>query len=114
MLAGTASLAIVYGILGYLFFKGVTGLPIVLLTLDNVAIYSITLAPVVWVILSEIFPNRIRGAAMSAAAMALWVGNFSLTFTFPAIKESLGWANNFWLYGANLCRWVCSALLQTS
>jgi predicted MFS family arabinose efflux permease len=37
---------------------------------------------------------------MSAAAMALWVGNFSLTFTFPAIKENLGWANNFWLYGA--------------
>lgn len=99
MLAGTASLAIVYGILGYLFFKGVTGLPIVIFTLTNVAIYSVTLAPVVWVILSEIFPNRIRGAAMSAAAMALWAGNFSLTFTFPAIKENLGWANNFWLYG---------------
>jgi MFS family permease len=93
-------LAIVYGILGYLFFEEVTGLPIVVFTLTNVAIYSITLAPVVWVILAEIFPNRIRGAAMSAAAMALWVGNFSLTFTFPAIKESLGWANNFWLYGA--------------
>jgi sugar porter (SP) family MFS transporter len=100
MLGGTASLALVYGILGYLFLKGATGLPIVIFTLINVAIYSITLAPVVWVILSEIFPNRIRGAAMSAAAMALWVGNFSLTFTFPAIKENLGWANNFWLYGA--------------
>lgn len=99
MLAGTALLAVVYGILGYLFLIGESGLPIVLLTLVNVAIYSITLAPVVWVILSEIFPNRIRGAAMSAAAMALWVGNFSLTFTFPAIKENLGWANNFWLYG---------------
>jgi sugar porter (SP) family MFS transporter len=99
MLWGTALLAIVYGILGYLFLMGVSGLPIVLLTLVNVAIYSITLAPVVWVILSEIFPNRIRGAAMSASAIALWVGNFSLTFTFPAIKENLGWANNFWLYG---------------
>ena len=79
-------------------------MPIVISTLINVAIYSITLAPVVWVILSEIFPNRIRGAAMSAAAMSLWVGNFSLTFTFPAIKENLGWANNFWLYGA-----ICAA-----
>lgn len=98
MLAGSASLAIVYGILGYLFLKGVSGMPIVLLTLTNVAIYSVTLAPVVWVILAEIFPNRIRGAAMSAAAIALWVGNFSLTFSFPAIKENLGWANNFWLY----------------
>lgn len=100
MLAGTALLALVYGILGYLFLIGSTGMPIVIFTLTNVAIYSVTLAPVVWVILAEIFPNRIRGAAMSAAAMALWVGNFSLTFTFPAIKESLGWANNFWLYGA--------------
>ena len=37
---------------------------------------------------------------MSLSAVALWVGNFSLTFTFPAIKESLGWAMNFWLYAA--------------
>jgi sugar porter (SP) family MFS transporter len=99
MLLGTASMATVYGLTGYCFLKGITGLPIVLLTLSNVAIYSLTLAPIVWVILSEIFPNRIRGAAMSAAAMALWIGNFSLTFSFPAIKEHLGWANNFWLYG---------------
>ena len=104
MLAGTLGLAVVYLVLGYLFLKGITGIPIVISTLTNVAIYSITLAPVVWVILSEIFPNRIRGAAMSAAAMALWVGNFSLTFSFPTIKENLGWANNFWLYGA-----VCAA-----
>ena len=99
MLLGTASMAIVYGLTGYFFLKGITGFPIVLLTLSNVAIYSLTLAPVVWVILSEIFPNRIRGAAMSVAAIALWIGNFSLTFSFPAIKENLGWANNFWLYG---------------
>lgn len=104
MLAGTIGLAAGYAILGYLFLTGATGLPVVIVTLINVAIYSITLAPVVWVILSEIFPNRIRGAAMSAAAMSLWVGNFSLTFTFPAIKESLGWAQNFWLYGA-----ICAA-----
>jgi len=99
MLLGTASMAIVYGLTGYFFLRGITGFPIVLLTLSNVAIYSLTLAPVVWVILSEIFPNRIRGAAMSVAAMALWIGNFSLTFSFPTIKENLGWVNNFWLYG---------------
>ena len=104
MLSGTVGLALGYAVLGYLFLKGETGIPIVMITLANVAIYSVTLAPVVWVILSEIFPNRIRGAAMSAAAMSLWVGNFSLTFSFPAIKESLGWANNFWLYGA-----ICAA-----
>jgi sugar porter (SP) family MFS transporter len=98
MLLGTGLLAVIYVIEGYLFEIGVQGIPIVLLTLASVAIYSFTLAPVVWVILSEIFPNRIRGAAMSLSAVALWVGNFSLTFTFPAIKENLGWSLNFWLY----------------
>ena len=83
---------------GYFFNAGVHGIPIVLLTLGSVAIYSFTLAPVVWVILSEIFPNRIRGAAMSLSAVVLWIGNFSLTFTFPSIKEALGWSMNFWLY----------------
>lgn len=98
MLLGTGSLALIYVIEGYLFQAGVQGVPIVLLTLGSVAVYSFTLAPVVWVILSEIFPNRIRGAAMSLSAVVLWIGNFSLTFTFPAIKENLGWTLNFWLY----------------
>ncbi len=98
MLLGTGSLAVIYIIEGYFFHIGVQGMAIVILTLASVAFYSLTLAPVVWVILSEIFPNRIRGAAMAVAAVALWIGNFSLTFTFPAIKENLGWTLNFWLY----------------
>jgi len=102
MLLGTGSLAVIYIIEGYLFHLGVQGMPIVFLTLCSVAFYSLTLAPVVWVILSEIFPNRIRGAAMSLAAVSLWIGNFSLTFSFPSIKENLGWTLNFWLY-AILC-----------
>jgi SP family sugar porter-like MFS transporter len=104
LLFGTSSMAIVYALIGYCFYSNYTGLVIVLLVLANVMFYSITLAPLLWVVLSEIFPNRIRGAAMSIAALAHWVGNFSLTFTFPAIKENLGWANNFWLYGV-----ICAA-----
>ena len=98
MLLGTGGLAVIYIIEGYFFHIEKLGIPIVVLTLASVAIYSLTLAPIVWVILSEIFPNRIRGAAMSLAAISLWIGNFSLTFTFPSIKENLGWAMNFWLY----------------
>lgn len=99
MLFGTGSIAITYGIIGYMFLVGVQGAPIVIFTLLNVALYSLTLAPIMWVILSEIFPNRIRGTAMSLTAIMIWVGNFSLTFSFPTIKENLGWAKNFWLYG---------------
>jgi len=99
LLIGTSAMAVIYGLIGYCFYVGYTGFVIVLLVLANVMFYSFTLAPLLWVVLSEIFPNRIRGAAMSIAAFAHWVGNFTLTFSFPTIKESLGWANNFWLYG---------------
>ncbi|MDR3094273.1 MAG: sugar porter family MFS transporter [Bacteroidales bacterium] len=99
MLLGTAAMTLIYGIIGLLFHQEITGLPVVIFVLLNVLAYQLTLAPIVWVILSEIFPNRIRGAAMSLSALVLWVGNFSLTYSFPSIKESIGWANNFWLYG---------------
>ena len=104
LLFGTSSMAVVYALIGYCFYADYQGLVIVLLVLANVLFYSVTLAPLLWVVLSEIFPNRIRGAAMSIAAFAHWVGNFTLTFSFPTIKENLGWANNFWLYGL-----ICAA-----
>lgn len=99
LLIGTGVMAVVYGLIGYSFLLEETGTPIVVLVLINVMVYSFTLAPLLWVVLSEIFPTRIRGAAVSVAALAHWVGNFTLTFSFPTIKENLGWAQNFWLYG---------------
>ena len=59
-----------------------------------------SLAPVTWVVISEIFPNRIRGAAMSVAVTALWIACFILTYTFPILNASLGSAGTFWLYAA--------------
>jgi sugar porter (SP) family MFS transporter len=100
MLFGALAMAIIYGIIGFLFLQEITGVWIVVFTLLNVAVYALTFSPIVWVILSEIFPNRVRGAAMSLSAFVLWIGNFTLTFSFPTIRENLGWANNFWLYGA--------------
>ncbi|WP_020529689.1 sugar porter family MFS transporter [Flexithrix dorotheae] len=100
LLLGTSSMVIVYILIGLCFqLEANNGLTVVLLILINIMCYSITLAPLLWVVLSEIFPNRIRGAAMSIAALAHWIGNFSLTFTFPAINEAIGWANNFWMHG---------------
>ncbi len=49
-----------------------------------------SLAPVTWVVISEIFPNRIRGAAMSVAVSSLWIACFLLTFTFPILNSGLG------------------------
>ena len=64
-----------------------------------IACYSMSLAPVVWVVISEIFPNRIRGAAMSVAVFSLWLACAVLTLTFPFLKNSLGSHGTFWLYG---------------
>jgi SP family sugar porter-like MFS transporter len=58
-----------------------------------------SLAPVTWVVLSEIFPNRIRGIAMSVATLALWAACFVLTYTFPLLNNLLKVSGTFWLYG---------------
>ncbi|WP_245803688.1 sugar porter family MFS transporter [Algoriphagus marinus] len=99
LLIGTGAMTILYALIGYSFLVDQGGWVIVLLVLTNVMFYSFTLAPLLWVVLSEIFPTRIRGAAISIGALAHWIGNFTLTYSFPAIKANLGWANNFWLYG---------------
>ena len=72
------------------------------LVLAAIACYSMSLAPVTWVVISEIFPNRIRGAAMSVAVTALWIACFILTYTFPLLNKKLGAAGTFWLY-AGIC-----------
>jgi MFS family permease len=58
--------------------------------LGFIAIYGATLGPVTWVVLSEIFPNRIRGNAMALATLCLWIANFITTASFPVLKEHFG------------------------
>jgi len=61
-----------------------------------------SLAPVTWVLISEIFPNRIRGTAISIAVSALWIACFILTLTFPILERNIGTGNTFWIY-AGIC-----------
>ena len=102
MLLGFAGLSAIYVIMGACYAAGVQGLPVLLLVLAAIACYSMSLAPVTWVVISEIFPNRIRGAAMAVAVAALWVACFILTYTFPLLNATLGAAGTFWLY-ATVC-----------
>ncbi len=53
-----------------------------------IASFAMSMGPVVWVILSEIFPNRVRSIAMSIAVAAQWLANYFVSFTFPLIVES--------------------------
>jgi SP family sugar porter-like MFS transporter len=104
MLIGSVGLTVTYGLVGLSFYLDKTGFVVVFLTITAIAFYSFSLAPIVWVLLSEIFPNRIRGAAMSIAVFSLWVGCFTLSYSFPSLNRSLGSAWTFWLYGL-----ICAA-----
>lgn len=100
MLFGAASLSAIYVALGFCYYSSVRGLPMLLLVLAAIACYAMSLAPVTWVVISEIFPNRIRGAAMSVAVGALWFASFILTVTFPALEAAINLSMTFLLYAA--------------
>ena len=100
MVLGSVGLAITYILLGSAFYFQLKGIAVLTLVIVAIAIYAMSLAPIVWVILSEIFPNRIRGAAMALATFALWIACFILTYTFPLLNASLGAAGTFWVYAA--------------
>jgi SP family sugar porter-like MFS transporter len=100
LVAGSAGLFLCHLLIGASYALGAGGIVVLLLTLLAIACYSCSLAPVVWVVLSEIFPNRIRGAAMSVAVFVLWTACFVLTYTFPLLNHTLGAAWTFWIYAA--------------
>jgi sugar porter (SP) family MFS transporter len=97
MLFGAAGLTLIYTALGYCYHLFLA------LVLAAIATYSMSLAPVTWVIISEIFPNRIRGSAMSIAVGFLWIACFLLTYTFPIFNAVLGPSVTFWIYAGICC-----------
>lgn len=98
MLFGAGSLACIYLILGTCYFFHVSGFFMIVLVVLAIACYAMSLGPVTWVLLSEIFPNRIRAVAVATSTFALWVGSFTLTYTFPLLNNALGSSGTFWIY----------------
>lgn len=98
MLVGSLGLAIIYFLLGGSYLLQLQGVVVLILVLVAIATYAMTLAPITWVVLSEIFPNRLRGAAMAMATTALWGACFVLTYTFPMLNDLLKAGGTFWLY----------------
>ena len=107
MLIGAGGLCMIYFILGTCYFMQVTGVMMVVLVVAAISCYAMTLGPITWVLLSEIFPARIRGIAMGTCTFALWVGCCTLTFSFPSMNAALGSSGSFWIYSAIcLCAFI--------
>ena len=100
MLIGAGGLGLIYLTLGTCYLMEVTGFVMVALVVTAISIYAMTLGPVTWTLLAEIFPNRIRGIAMATCTFALWVGCCTLTFSFPSMNAALGSSGTFWIYSA--------------
>ncbi len=102
MLIGSIGLSVLYVILGISYFLNFQGVTILVIIVLCIAVYSMTLAPVTWVILSEIFPNRVRGVAMATATTALWISSSIIVISFPYLNRGLNTFGTFWLY-AGIC-----------
>lgn len=72
---------------------------VLVLTLCAIACYAMSLAPVTWILITEIFPNRIRAAGVSVSIAMLWVASFLLTYTFPFLNQHVGTPGAFQVYG---------------
>lgn len=102
MLIGSLGLAILYVVLALLLQNHAAAVWISSTVLLAIAVYATSLAPVTWVLIAEVFPNSIRGTAISVATIALWGAYFILVFTFPILAQYLGTYGPFWLY-AGIC-----------
>ena len=95
MLIGAFGLAVIYIIVVLMLGKGSPAVSWFLLS--AIGLYAMSIAPVTWVLISEIFPNKVRGAATSVAVICLWLAYFVLVFTFPILFEKLK-DNTFYIY----------------
>ncbi|MEY3241203.1 MAG: hypothetical protein RIR11_2641 [Bacteroidota bacterium] len=98
MLYGSIGLAVLYLALSILLQTQASAGWVSLVVLLAIATYATSLAPVTWVLISEIFPNKIRGIASSVAVVSLWAAYFVLVFTFPILAKQLGTYGPFYLY----------------
>jgi SP family xylose:H+ symportor-like MFS transporter len=105
MMIGSVGMGLSLLGMGLMAYVQKTDLWVLLFILGYIACFALSVGPVTWVILSEIFPTRIRGRAMAIATVCLWVANYVVSQTFPMMEEN-NWllekfhhAFPFWLYG---------------
>ena len=111
LLIGIAGIVITLGVLGFAFLHpggGLAGVAVVTL-MAYVASFAISLGPIFWLLISEIYPLNIRGLAEGTAAAANWSANLLVSLTFLTLVEALGPTRTFWLYALfAMAAWIFS------
>ena len=102
---GALGMAIFMFMLGFSFFFNQLGILAMISMLGYVACFAFSWGPITWVLLSELFPNKIRGGAMAIAVAAQWIANLMISWTFPIMNSSSSLTKLFnhgfayWIYG---------------
>ncbi len=105
MVIGAIGMAVAMISLGFVFFGSASGYLALLCMMLYVASFAMSWGPVTWVLLSEIFPNKIRGRALAIAVAAQWTSNYLVSLTFPMmndnsyLKEKFNHGFAYWIYG---------------
>ncbi|MDV7137408.1 D-xylose transporter XylE [Maribacter sp. TH_r10] len=105
MIIGALGMALSMFGLGTVFFSETVGIIALICMLVYVASFAMSWGPVTWVLLSEIFPNKIRGRALAVAVAAQWISNYLVSWTFPMMDknsfllEKFNHGFAYWIYG---------------
>jgi SP family arabinose:H+ symporter-like MFS transporter len=100
LLVGTAIQVIALGLVGWMFHTRQNGSALLVCVVLFIAAFAMAMGPIGWLLCSEIFPNKVRGRAMSVAAFTVWTSCYVVAQTFPMLNDSaaVGPAKTFWIY----------------
>ncbi|MEO8711055.1 MAG: MFS transporter, partial [Parafilimonas sp.] len=99
LLLGTAGMAVCLTVVGAAFyFDMAKGYTVLVAILAYIAFFAVSLGPLAFVVIAEIFSNRNRGKAMSVSIFFLWVSVYVVSQSFPMLLSGIGSAYTFWIY----------------
>jgi SP family arabinose:H+ symporter-like MFS transporter len=98
LIVGTVVQVVAEILIGLMFYGNHHGPMLLVSIVMFTGAFALAMAPIPWIINSEIFPTKLRGRAMSLAIMMLWLADFVVTQTFPRLNAMIGPANTFWTY----------------
>jgi MFS transporter, SP family, galactose:H+ symporter len=100
LLLGTAGMAIALGLIGLSFSRHAAGAVVFYIMIGYIVFFGLSLGPVVWLLISEIYPTKVRGQAMSLATLSVWGANWLVAGTFLSLIHAAGPAGAFLAFAA--------------